>query len=106
MLKPDLATNKRTPSTLSLRGSIMFSRCANPDCGVSFDYRQGQLFRFHKAYAPHEPPPNTHSVQHFWLCGACSCQYTLEYREDRGVLMTRRLEKAWPEDWNRVIAAA
>jgi len=84
----------------------MFSRCANPDCGVSFNYREGRLFRFHKNHAPHEPRPNTHSVQHFWLCGACSCQYTLEYREDSGVLITRRLEKSSQEEWNRLIAAA
>ena len=84
----------------------MFSRCANPDCGVSFDYRQGQLFRFHKSHAPHEPPPNTHSVQHFWLCAACCWQYTLEYREECGVLITRRLERGSQRQWDRLIAAA
>ena len=93
-------------STLDSAELIMFSRCANPDCGVIFDYRQGQLFRFHKNHAPDEPPANTHSVQHFWLCAACSSQYTLEYRQDRGVLIARRLEKASQKEWNRLIAAA
>jgi hypothetical protein len=47
----------------------MFSACANPDCKKEFDYREGHLFRFHKAHPAGEVPPNTHSVQHFWLCG-------------------------------------
>jgi len=84
----------------------MFSQCANPDCGVEFDYREGRLFRFHKNHAPGEPPPNTHSVQHFWLCGECSSRFTLEYREDTGVLIRRRVERAVQSEWNRLIAAA
>jgi len=28
--------------------STTFPICANPNCGASFDYRQGQLFRFHE----------------------------------------------------------
>jgi hypothetical protein len=49
----------------------MLSACANPDCQVPFDYRRGKLFRFHKEHLVSEKPPNTHSVQHFWLCGVC-----------------------------------
>jgi hypothetical protein len=47
----------------------MFSVCANKDCHAPFDYRQSLLFRFHKDHPANEKPPNTHSVQHFWLCG-------------------------------------
>lgn len=65
----------------------MFSVCANPDCQVPFDYRQGQLFRFHKDHPAGEKPPNTHSVQHFWLCGVCRGTYTLEYLDGRGVVI-------------------
>ena len=84
----------------------MFSRCANPECGVAFDYHEGQLFRFHKNHAPGEPPPNTHSVQHFWLCGACSLRYTLEYREDQGVILNGNFEKRPQAECHRLIAAA
>ena len=84
----------------------MLSRCANPECSVAFDYHQGELFRFHKNHAPNEPPPNTHSVQHFWLCGACSLRYTLEYREDQGVILHTNMENALQSEWNRLIAAA
>jgi hypothetical protein len=47
---------------------FMLSVCANPDCHAAFDYQQGRLFRFHKDHPAGEKPPNTHSVQHFWLC--------------------------------------
>ena len=57
----------------------MFSACANPDCKKRFDYREGRFFRFRKAYLAGDEPPNTHSVQHLWLCGKCSENYTLPY---------------------------
>jgi hypothetical protein len=65
----------------------MFSVCANPDCRRPFDCEQGRLFRFHKDYPAGGNPPNIHSVQHFWLCSPCSTMYTLEYHNDRGVLI-------------------
>ena len=64
------------------------------------------FFASTKITAPNQPPPNTHSVQHFWLCGACSLRYTLEYREDRGVILHSIFEKARQSDWNRSITAA
>jgi hypothetical protein len=73
---------------------------------MAFDYRQGGFFRFHKNHAPDEPPPNTHSVQHFWLCGACSLRYTLEYREDQGVILHVNFENTSQTEWNRLIASA
>jgi hypothetical protein len=68
----------------------MISECANPDCRATFDYHNGRYFRFHKIQRPGEQRPNTHSVQHFWLCEACSREYTLDYHRDRGVLLLRQ----------------
>jgi hypothetical protein len=70
----------------------MFSVCANPACQAPFDYRQGRLFRFHKDHRAGEKPPNTHSVQHFWLCGVCCGAHTLEYGDGCGVLIKGRPE--------------
>jgi hypothetical protein len=70
----------------------MFSKCANPDCGVPFDYREGHFFRFHKSHLPEIAPPNTHSVQHLWLCGKCSRKYVLEYVDGHGVVMLHRMD--------------
>jgi hypothetical protein len=65
----------------------MFSACADADCKKDSDYREGRLFRFHKAHRASEAPPNAHSVQHFWLCGKCSEEYTLAYEGLRGVVI-------------------
>lgn len=83
----------------------MFSACANPDCRLSFNYLEGRLFRFHKAHPLGTRPPNTHSVQHLWLCGNCSAKYTLEYA-DRGVVLLRRPDVSQAEAVCRVVASA
>ena len=59
----------------------MFSVCANPDCKAPSTIGKDRFFRFHKDHPVGEKPPNTHSVQHFWLCGVCCDVYTLEYRD-------------------------
>lgn len=68
----------------------MISKCANPDCCATFDYRFGRFFRFHRSHAPTEQPANSHSVVHFWLCRKCSEAYTLEDRNDRIHIYSRR----------------
>jgi hypothetical protein len=84
----------------------MFSVCANPECHAPFDYDQGRLFRFHKNAAAGGNAPNTHSVQHFWLCSTCLRGFTLEYESERGVLIkTLPVMSADPNAF-RFIAAA
>ncbi|MFI5095355.1 MAG: hypothetical protein WCE50_12595 [Candidatus Acidiferrum sp.] len=84
----------------------MISSCANPACQVPFDYRQGAFFRFHKSHGPDEQPPNTHSVQHFWLCAKCSRDYTLIYAQERGVLLQNRSAIEPAVDECRFVATA
>jgi len=84
----------------------MFWMCANPDCRVAFDCRQGRFFRFHKDHAAGEDAPNLHSVQHFWLCGRCCTEFTLEYQNGAGVLIKNRLDVASEAEFSRFIAAA
>jgi len=84
----------------------MISMCANPDCGMPFDYLQGRFFRFHKNHAVGERAPNTHSVQHFWLCGHCCEEFTLEYEDGSGVLIKNRLDVVSVVGNARFIAAA
>ena len=55
----------------------MISKCANPKCGKAFDHREGRFFRFRQNLKANEPA-NAHSVRHFWLCGNCSEEYSLE----------------------------
>lgn len=84
----------------------MFYKCANPDCHILFDYRQGRFFRFHKEFPRAEKPLNTHSVQHFWLCGKCSGLYTLGIEAGRGIVMRERPEISLHHDPFRFVAAA
>ena len=84
----------------------MFCRCANPDCRATLNYGQGRFFRFHKNHAPGEEAPNTHSVQHFWLCGHCCQEFTLEYQDEAGVLFKNRPDIVCEAEISRFIAAA
>jgi hypothetical protein len=91
---------------LPVNATSMFSFCANPDCLAPFDYRQGRLFRFHKVHPACERPLNSHSVQHFWLCGTCSGTHTLEYRDECGVLIRDLPESSDNLDTRRFVAMA
>jgi hypothetical protein len=84
----------------------MVTKCANPKCEASFDHRQGRLFRFPKSHFHDGLPANTHSVQHFWLCGACSQRYALQYDAGHGVAMTGHFEKKLTPGRHHFIAAA
>ena len=55
----------------------MISTCANQSCGKAFDYLEGKFFRFRQSLGANEPA-NSHAVQHFWLCGKCCEDYSLE----------------------------
>jgi hypothetical protein len=70
--------------------NAMLSRCANPDCAAPFDHGHGRFFRF-RQNSPSESAPNSHSVQHHWLCDSCSKTFTLDYRAAIGVLLSLRL---------------
>ena len=82
----------------------MFSACAHPNCRAPFDYRGGRSFRFHKAHGPGEKAPNTHSVEHFWLCEYCSGEFVLSYRDGLGVTILHRQDIS-PEPDERQLAA-
>jgi len=82
-------------------GTMRFPKCANPECSASFHYEDGQLFRFHRSRKGSVPPSNTHLVQHFWMCSACSESYTVEYEGDRGVMKS----VSCPLSPNRKLAA-
>lgn len=84
----------------------MLSKCANPDCGTAFDYREGRFFRFHYHRGAGEAPANTHSVRHFWLCRACAAIYTLERCDAPGVFLRERSKPPSVDCDIRPVAAA
>ena len=85
----------------------MISKCANPDCGRSFDYWQGRFFRFRKNHPEGVTPIDAHFVQHFWLCDSCFGIYTLECRRNLGVVIrsSRFAQLAKSEIFRRIAAA-
>ena len=84
----------------------MISKCANPDCGRSFDYWQGRFFRFRKNHPEGVTPIDAHFVQHFWLCDSCFGIYTLECRHKVSVVIKLRPGKLSEADMFRPISAA
>ena len=62
----------------------------------SLDHGHGRFFRFRQNSAQSASLPNSHSVQHHWLCDSCAKTYTLDYREAMGVLLSLRLRT--PDD--------
>ena len=71
----------------------MLSKCANPSCSTQLIYlREGTVFRMENApqaeSAPGMQAPRVKSVkrvEHFWLCGRCSANLTLEADSQHGV---------------------
>jgi hypothetical protein len=67
----------------------MFPHCANPDCTATFgNFKEGAFFRFRRSYLEGEAPAKNHLVEHCWLCKNCSEEYTLDYRENRSILIS------------------
>jgi hypothetical protein len=81
----------------------VFSKCANPDCGLTFDYGQGRFSRFHKSVVAGQI---ANTVQHFWLCEKCCEKLTLDYKDGMGVLFKNRVDTVCPCEFSRLIAAA
>lgn len=76
-------------------------KCANPACAAAFHWLAGgRFFRFRPgSLAPSSKVQAAETLEaaamakHYWLCEKCAQLYTLEYDEDRGVLV----QPHWPE---------
>jgi len=76
----------------------MVSKCANPACGIPFQYmREGRLFKFEVRTSEIEGLPGTvnsvparqprRKIEHFWLCGRCAGNWTLALEHHRNVVV-------------------
>jgi hypothetical protein len=69
----------------------MLQKCANPACTVPFrSLHEGKLF-LAEAFSGHSEAPaigrrKMPKREHFWLCQACSCHFTLRFDTDQGML--------------------
>jgi hypothetical protein len=68
----------------------MFPQCENAECSASFgNFREGTFFRFRRTDSDPKAPSRNHSVEHAWLCAQCSGHYSLEYNENKVVVVSR-----------------
>jgi len=82
----------RDPVKKAAKQTLMYLKCAHPDCSSDFDYGQGRLFRFQQTPQQEKQPSHWHAVKHYWLCTRCCESYTIEYQQGLGVLLMERLE--------------
>ena len=63
----------------------MVNHCANPNCHKPLHYlRDGKVFLFSGKNLP-DGGANSHSPEHYWLCGTCSKQWKIISDSTRGV---------------------
>ncbi len=63
----------------------MLQKCANPACTAPFrSLREGKLFLAENHVS--EIGDRKLRREHFWLCSACSTQFTLRFDEERGMI--------------------
>ncbi len=68
----------------------MIEACANPACGKVLRYlREGRVIVFDLKEAERQGNGNGRRLQHYWLCGRCSCLYTLVLRGEDVCLVAR-----------------
>ena len=61
-----------------------YSKCANPNCGSRFNFRQGQIRRIMR------DENGLVAVKHFWLCRDCSKLFSLDCSGNRLRLVPRQ----------------
>jgi hypothetical protein len=70
----------------------MLRKCANPTCAVPFrSLREGKLFLTETFPPGSDTPVNAGRRrmprrEHFWLCGPCSCHFTLRFDSEQGMM--------------------
>jgi hypothetical protein len=79
----------------------MLHKCANPACSTPFrSMREGKLFLVETFASDHHNfDANRRKIrrrEHFWLCDACSCQYTLRFDPNLGMLTVPLSGHAFP----------
>ena len=80
----------------------MLHKCANPSCFAPFrSLREGKLFlaetlRHDSSLTFSGSSPTNRRREHFWLCEACSAQFTLRLDPQRGMLAVPIAEYVLP----------
>jgi hypothetical protein len=90
----------------------MLHKCANPACSAPFrSLREGKLFvaETFPSELNASFDGNRRKVrrrEHFWLCNACSAQFTLRFDANLGMLTVPLSNRAAPTFFTRAVASA
>jgi hypothetical protein len=63
----------------------MLTNCANPKCAKPLHYlREGRIFVFNvqDSSVKTSGEKQSHHLEHYWLCGACSQMFVVEHLSD------------------------
>jgi hypothetical protein len=67
----------------------MLTECFNPACRKKLDYlRNGRVIRTVRTST------STLSLEHYWLCGSCYCNFDFEFKPDGTVTISPRTRVA------------
>lgn len=69
----------------------MIGRCSNPGCNKSLQsLREGTIYVFETNPFMGSPELHAQTMEHFWLCGACSEAFIVEQTGDRGICVVKK----------------
>jgi len=77
-------------SVPDIGGGRVIEACANPACGKVLRYlREGRVVVFDLKETGKHGDSSGRRLLHYWLCGRCSCLYTLMLQGEDVCLVTR-----------------
>lgn len=83
----------------------MVNHCVNPVCGKPLHYlREGKIFLFSQKHQPNGSA-SLHRLEHYWLCGTCTKEWTLTSDANNGVQLVATGRKRAPR-YSMAIAPA
>lgn len=70
----------------------MLNHCANPNCKKPLHYlRDGKVFLFsRKNSSKQNSKPPFQLLEHYWLCGKCTREWTLTMDGEQGVQLSEK----------------
>ncbi|MHB1794209.1 MAG: hypothetical protein ACYCPO_04530 [Acidobacteriaceae bacterium] len=84
----------------------MVSHCANPNCNKPLHYlREGKVFLFSRTNASKQNSKTLQLLEYYWLCGACSNEWTLTMDGENGIQVVERKRRRFRATYRAPSAA-
>lgn len=80
----------------------MVSHCANPNCQKPLHYlREGKVFLFSRKNNLKQNSKSLQLLEHYWLCGTCSKEWTLTMDGENGIQLMERKRRHFRTTFTR-----